>query len=102
MMTSSPKELGMEEHPPLVEDVMTIDPIVVRVDASLEEADHVLRSTYVTGIPVVNSHGVLVGVISHVHLAAYRFAHRRPRANEARSDPRRGADEPPGGHGHVG
>jgi CBS-domain-containing membrane protein len=102
MMTSSPKELDMEEQPPLVADVMSIDPIVVRVDASLEEADHVLRSTYITGIPVVNSNGVLVGVISHVHLTAYRFAHRQPRANGTRPDPRRGTDEPSGGHRHVG
>ena len=92
----------MEAEQPLVADVMSMNPIVVRVDASLEEADHLLRSTYVTGIPVVNDHGVLVGVISHVHLTAYRFANRQPRANETTLDPRRGADDPPGGHGHAG
>jgi CBS domain-containing protein len=97
MMTPNPKELDMEEQPPLVADVMSIDPIVVRVDASLAEADHALRSTYITGIPVVNSQGVLVGVISHVHLTAYRFAHRQPPTNESRSDPPRGADEPRSG-----
>jgi CBS domain-containing protein len=66
--------MGKSEH--RVADVMTIDPIVVDIHSSLEEADHLLRSTYITGIPVVDDEGVLVGVISHAHLTVYRFGHR--------------------------
>ena len=51
----------------LVADVMSVDPVVVRVDASLAEADVVLRSTYITGIPVVDRNGELVGVLSHAY-----------------------------------
>lgn len=57
----------------LVADVMTLDPIVIARDAPLEEADIMLRSTHIKGIPVVDALGVLVGVISHAHLASYRF-----------------------------
>ena len=57
----------------LVADVMTSDPPVVAEGASLEEADIVLRSTYVMGVPVVDRNGALVGVITHANLAAYRF-----------------------------
>jgi CBS domain-containing protein len=60
---------------PLVVDVMTTRPIVLTVDSSLEEADLVLRSTFIRGVPVVDRDGVLVGVVSHADLVAYRFAH---------------------------
>ena len=72
----------------LVEDVMSVDPVVVKVDASLGEADLVLRTTYTRGIPVVDRNGVLVGVLSHAHLAEYRFADGGPlgRANQIRSE----------------
>ena len=63
---------------PLVADVMTRRPTVVTVDASLEEADFVLRSTMITGVPVVDVDGALVGVITHADLIAYRFGHLRP------------------------
>lgn len=67
----------MTVRKPLVVDVMTTRPTVLAVDASLEEADHVLRSTIIMGLPVVDRAGVLVGVVTHAHLAAYRFADRR-------------------------
>jgi CBS domain-containing protein len=57
-----------------VADVMTRNPVVLDVGASLEEADLVLRSTFITGIPVVDGRGRLVGTVSHAHLAAHRFA----------------------------
>jgi CBS domain-containing protein len=60
---------------PLVADVMTTRHAVLTVDASLEEADLILRSTIVTGLPVVDRHGALVGVVTHANLAAYRFGH---------------------------
>jgi CBS domain-containing protein len=54
----------------LVADVMTIDPVVVGVDASLEEAVRLLRSYSITGLPVVDEFGALVGVISETDLLA--------------------------------
>lgn len=51
-----------------VADAMTFDPIVVRVDASIEEAQHELQSRHITGLPVVDEHGTLVGVISQTDL----------------------------------
>ena len=63
----------MKARQPSVGDAMSVDPVAIDIDAPLEEADRLLRSTYITGIPVVDHDGVLVGVISHVHLTAYRF-----------------------------
>jgi predicted transcriptional regulator len=67
----------MRAKQPSVADVMTVGMTVVGVDATLEEADLVLRSTFITGMPVVDDSGVLVGVITHADVAAYRFAHRQ-------------------------
>jgi CBS domain-containing protein len=47
-----------------VADAMTFDPVVVRVDAPLEEAERVMRERHVSGLPVVDQGGSLVGVIS--------------------------------------
>jgi len=57
-----------------VADVMTTDPVVLESGASLEAADLVLWSTFIKGIPVVDGQGMLVGTISHAHLATHRFA----------------------------
>jgi CBS domain-containing protein len=54
----------------LVADVMTIDPIVVGVDASLEDAAHLLRDNSISGLPVIDGGGALVGVISQTDLVA--------------------------------
>jgi CBS domain-containing protein len=70
---------------PLVVDIMTTRPSVLTVDASLEEADRVLRSTIITGLPVVNGEGALVGVVTHADLAAHRFAHSRPPVEATRT-----------------
>jgi len=51
-----------------VADLMTIDPIVVSVDATIEEAEEQLRYHRVTGLPVVDLSGRLVGVISQTDL----------------------------------
>lgn len=51
-----------------VADLMTIDPITIGVDASIEEAEEVLRRHHITGLPVVNEDGRLVGVISQTDL----------------------------------
>lgn len=54
----------------LVADVMTIDPFVIGVDASLEEATQMLHANSITGLPVINSGGALVGVISQTDLVS--------------------------------
>lgn len=51
-----------------VADLMTIDPIVVSVDASIETAEEMLRDHRITGLPVVDLAGRLVGVISQTDL----------------------------------
>lgn len=54
----------------LVADVMTIDPVVVAVDDSIEAAAHLLHENAITGLPVVDSAGALVGVISQTDIVA--------------------------------
>jgi CBS domain-containing protein len=54
----------------LVADVMTIDPVVVDVDSSLEDAARLLHANRITGLPVVDGTGSLVGVISQTDLLA--------------------------------
>jgi CBS domain-containing protein len=52
----------------LVGDLMTIDPIVIEPGARVEEAEALMESTEVTGLPVVDEGGLLVGVISQTDL----------------------------------
>ena len=58
----------MQTKQMFVGDVMTIDPVVVRADASLEEAAHLFRSNAISGLPVVDARGSLIGVISQTDL----------------------------------
>jgi len=51
-----------------VADVMSLDPVVVRVDDSLETAERLLSAYRIGGLPVVNEDGRLVGVISKTDL----------------------------------
>lgn len=51
-----------------VADLMTIDPIVISVDASIEDAEELLRRHRITGLPVIDLAGRLVGVISQTDL----------------------------------
>ena len=48
----------------LAGDLMTIEPVVVGVDALIEEAQGLLLEYEVSGLPVVDDAGALVGVIS--------------------------------------
>ena len=48
----------------VVGDLMTLDPVVVGVDAPLEEAERLMRERHVSGLPVVDARGVPIGVIS--------------------------------------
>ena len=55
-----------------VGDLMALEPIVVRENASLDEAVHLMDRSHVHGLPVVNSLGSVVGVISQTDLARAR------------------------------
>jgi CBS domain-containing protein len=53
-------------------DLMTIDPVVVAVDAPIEEAERLILVHGVSGLPVVDEDGTLLGVVSQtdfMHLA---------------------------------
>jgi CBS domain-containing protein len=52
----------------VVGDVMSVDPILTSVDATIEEAQELLRSNQITGLPVVDAQGNLVGVLSQTDL----------------------------------
>ena len=82
-MGSEDTVMGKER---VVADVMIVDAIVVSADATLDEADTIMRSTFVTGLPVVNGDGTLVGVIGHAQLAAHQFA--RPADSSDGSPPK--------------
>ncbi len=51
-----------------VADLMTIDPVVVSDEATIEEAEGLLRHHRITGLPVVDLNRRLVGVISQTDL----------------------------------
>ena len=48
----------------LVRDVMTREPITVRPEGGLIEAGKVLLSNQINAVPVVDSNGILVGVLT--------------------------------------
>ncbi len=73
MMVLNSEDLAVDTRGQSVADVMATNPVVLDPAASLETADLVLRSTFIEGIPVIDGHGRLVGVISQVDLAAHRF-----------------------------
>ena len=79
-----------------VADLMTIDPIVVSIDAYIEDAEDLLRHNRITGLPVVDLSGRLVGVISQTDLlylevpgvqALIRHRERGIRVGEVMSSP---------------
>jgi CBS domain-containing protein len=51
-----------------VADLMTLDPVTVPIDATIEEAEALLREFHITGLPVVDAEERLVGVISQTDL----------------------------------
>jgi CBS domain-containing protein len=52
----------------VVADVMTVDPITVAPDAPIELAERLLRMNQISGLPVVDDDGALLGVISQTDL----------------------------------
>ncbi len=55
-----------------VGDLMAFEPIVVRADAPLSEAAKLLERHHISGLPVVDGAGSLVGVISQTDLIRAR------------------------------
>lgn len=55
-----------------VGDLMAVEPIVIRTDASLSEAVHLMDLHHVSGLPVVDAGGEVVGVISQTDLVNAR------------------------------
>ncbi len=45
-------------------DLMTIDPLVIAVDAPIEDAARLILERGISGLPVVDATGALVGVVS--------------------------------------
>jgi CBS domain-containing protein len=67
--TNQPVESSLMRFDRLaVADVMTTDPITVPVDATVEDAEHLLAAFRVSGLPVVDGAGRLVGVLSRTDL----------------------------------
>lgn len=58
------ERLGSPVSELVVADVMTLDPIVIAADAPLEDAERLMRERAISGLPVVDPNGRLVGVIS--------------------------------------
>src|SRR4028119_2196568 len=54
--------------PKTVADAMTRDPIVVRAETPLNEAIQILAERRISGLPVVDDSGQLVGIISETDL----------------------------------
>jgi CBS domain-containing protein len=48
----------------VVADVMSVDPVVVDVDAPIEVAERLMHEHGISGLPVIGSDGSVVGVIS--------------------------------------
>jgi CBS domain-containing protein len=57
---------------PTVGDRMAVEPIVIRVDASLTSAAQLMDHHHIHGVPVVDAAGTLVGVLSQTDLARAR------------------------------
>lgn len=65
-----------EDREPVVRDVMTAEPMTVLADQPLTAAERLLREQAVSGLPVVEPDGRLVGVLSRTDLM--RLVHDDP------------------------
>jgi CBS domain-containing protein len=52
----------------VVADVMTMDPVTVSIDATVETAEQLLAAYRISGLPVIDGNGHLVGVLSRTDL----------------------------------
>ena len=79
-----------------VSDVMTIDPAAVRAEATVSEAMRLMLERRVSGLPVTDAHGKLVGIVSEgdfLRRGELGTEKRRPRWIELLTSPGRLADE---------
>lgn len=70
----------MTEVHALVKDIMTADVAAVRLDAPYREMTALLRARRVSGLPVVDTEGIVVGVVSETDLLT-RALERGPHRN---------------------
>ena len=61
-----------EAYVPTVGDLMTPDPIVIADGASLDDAVRLLEENEISGVPVVDADGLLVGVLSQTDIVRAR------------------------------
>jgi CBS domain-containing protein len=61
-----------EADVPLVGQLMTPDPIIVEDGASLDDAVRLLEENEISGLPVVDGDGLLVGVLSQTDIVHAR------------------------------
>jgi CBS domain-containing protein len=67
--------IGHPSTPQTVGEVATGEPIVVAADAPLLDAVELMAHNQVTGLPVVDAGGRLIGVISQTDLIRLRTTH---------------------------
>jgi CBS domain-containing protein len=60
------------QRPTTVADVMTPDPIVISADVPLTDAARLIEENEISGLPVVDADGVLIGVVSQTDLVRAR------------------------------
>lgn len=60
------------ETPTVVGDLMAVDPIVIGANVPLDEAADLLDRHHISGAPVVDAAGLLVGVLSQTDLVRAR------------------------------
>ena len=63
-------EAAGEGRPPRVRDLMSLEPVTIRNNAPLVTADRLMREFGVSGLPVIDYEGALVGVLSRTDLMA--------------------------------
>ena len=66
------EEINDDVTVPTVGELMTPDPIVIDDGATLDDAVRLLEENEITGMPVVDRDGVLVGVISQTDIVRAR------------------------------
>jgi CBS domain-containing protein len=61
-----------EHRPATVADVMALDLVVIRANAPIEQAAELMDRHHISGLPVVDTAGTLVGVVSQTDLVRAR------------------------------
>jgi len=61
-----------DPRPTTVADVMALDLVVIRANAPLEQAAELMDRHHISGLPVVDAAGTLVGVVSQTDLVRAR------------------------------